>query len=308
MKIVFMGTPSFAVAPLVNLSQHHEILAVVTPLDKIGNRNKITPCPVKQKANELDIPVLQYSSVSKFGIEEISSLNPDVIITCAFGQMLSKEFLSIAKYGVLNVHASLLPKYRGAAPINWALINGETHTGVTIMRTILALDAGDVILSSKIAISKDDNFGSLSAKLSVLSSRLIVNALDLIVQNDITSIPQNNSLATKCGKITKSLELIDWSKPSYQIVNLVRGLSPTPSAYTFLQGRRVKIIECEQIAQIGKDQAGKVIELRKDRIVVACGKGYVGLKVIQLEGNKAVTAKDFINGRKVSLGMVFGNE
>ncbi|MDD3831618.1 MAG: methionyl-tRNA formyltransferase [Clostridia bacterium] len=307
MRVIYLGTPEFAVQPLNYIAQAHQVTAVITQPDKVGSRNKVTNCPVKQRAIELGIPVMQFDNINKQGIEQIKSLNPDIMITCAYGQLLSQQILDIAPHGVLNIHASLLPKYRGAAPINWAIINGEMQSGISIMRTVKRLDAGDVLLQESVNISQEHNAGLLSFELSIVASKLIIIALALIDNQMDTYTPQDEHKATFCGKITTQMELIDWTQDARSVSNLVRGLSPSPCCYTYLNGKRIKINHCVPSACPIKGNVGEII-CTKSKITVCCGSGSVDLIYLLFEGGKIMTARDCINGRKITSGMVLRNE
>lgn len=300
MKIVFLGTPVFAVNALTAIHAKHEIVAVVTQPDKAGNRGKIVSPPVKTKAEELGLLVFQFSNINDEGAEVIEKLKPDVMITAAYGQLLSDKILSIATHGTLNIHASLLPKYRGASPINSVLINGEKQTGVTIMRTVKKMDAGDILLSKVFPLNNNINAGELTEKLSQLGAEAIVSALELIEKGRATYMPQDETQATFCKKITAKTEKIDWLKSANEIHNLIRGLNPTPCAWTMLNGKRLKIIDSEVSTTAGEKAV--VIECKKQGITIGCGESSVTIKTLQYEGGKVMSAADFVNGRRISVG------
>jgi len=300
MKIVFLGTPVFAVNALTAIHAKHEIIAVITQPDKAGNRGKIVSPPVKTKADELGLPVFQFDNINDEGAEIIEKLKPDVMITAAYGQLLSDKILSIAKQGTLNIHASLLPSYRGASPINSVLINGESKTGVTIMRTVKKMDAGDILLSKVFPLDNNINAGELTEKLSQLGAEAIMSALELFEKGQAAFTPQDETQATFCKKITANTERIDWSKSANEIHNLVRGLSPSPCAWTMLNGKRLKIIK-SGVSQTAGEKA-VVTECKKQGITVGCGDSSVIIKTLQYEGGKIMSAADFINGRRISVG------
>ncbi|HRX13950.1 MAG TPA: methionyl-tRNA formyltransferase [Eubacteriales bacterium] len=300
MKIVFLGTPVFAVNALTAIHAKHEILAVITQPDKAGNRGKIVSPPVKIKADELGLAVFQFDNINIDGVEIIEKLKPDVMITAAYGQLLSDKILSVAKQGTLNIHASLLPKYRGASPINSVLINGESETGITTMRTVKKMDAGDVLLSKVFPLNNNINAGELTEKLSQLGAEAIISALELIEKGQATYTPQDESQATFCKKITAKIERIDWSKSANEIHNLIRGLSPTPCAWSMLNGKRLKIIESEVSVTAGEKAV--VTECKKQGITVGCGDSSIIIKTLQYEGGKIMSAADFVNGRRISVG------
>ncbi|MGN0795533.1 MAG: methionyl-tRNA formyltransferase, partial [Christensenellales bacterium] len=241
MKIIFMGTADFSAEILEKLNSRFEISAVVTGCDKESGRGKaVVFSPVKKKALELGLKLLQFEKVSRDGIEEIKELSPDVVVTAAFGQILSDEFLAVPKFGTLNVHASLLPKYRGSSPIQTAIINGEDETGVTIMRTVKEVDAGDVLLSKKISIEKM-TAGELFDKLSILGGEAICEALELVESGKAVFTPQDASKATFCKQFTKNDGIIDFSKTAAQLDCFIRGVTPWPAAFSFIDGTMIKV-------------------------------------------------------------------
>lgn len=308
MKVVFFGTPDFAVNTLESIiSSKHEVLAVVTQPDKrVGRHSELQFSPVKTCALEHNITVLQYEKVSREGIDDLKKLNADIFVTCAFGQILSKELLEIAKHGVINVHASLLPKYRGASPIQYAILNGDAETGVTIMKTEVSLDSGDVIIAEKLQILPEETTDELFDRLSYLGSKLIIKALDDIESGNATFTPQNHSEATVVKQIIKSDALIDFSKDAKTLINFVRGMYSWPCAFTYLNGKILKIIKAKAInydVEISRGDIGKVVFADKNNgLVVACGDGLIEILQLQLEGCKRMTAKDFLLGRKINVG------
>jgi len=304
MKIVFLGTPDFAVPVLKAIhGSKHEILAVVTQPDRpFGRKAIITPCAVKTCALNLGLKVLSYEKIRNEGVEDLKALCPDIMVTCAFGQILSQEILDIAKHGVINVHASLLPKYRGSAPIQYSVINGDRETGVTIMQTGLGVDTGDILLQSKLEILPDETAGELFYRLSILGSKIIVEALDKIEKGEINPIPQDERLATHVKMLKKEDGLIDFTKPALDIKNLVRGLNPWPIAYTKYEGKTLKIYNVSIIETLGN--AGEVISV-DGGITVATGRGSIVINELQLEGGKKMSAKEFLLGRKIPVGYRF---
>ena len=306
MKVVFMGTPDFAVPCLETLTQsRHKVIAVVTQPDRPRNRGQVTYCPVKERALELGIPVLQYEKVSREGVDDIRALNPDVIVTAAFGQMLSREFLEIAPYGVINVHASLLPKYRGSSPIQWAVVNGETETGITIMKTAYKMDSGDIITQKEVAIGEDETAGELFEKLSRAGAPELVKALDLLEDGKATFTPQDESKATYFPMLKKEDGEVDFSLPAHDVVCRVRGFNPWPSAFTSAGGKRIKIFKAAVVE--GKGKPGEVIAAERDGITIACGDNAVKITELQPENGKKMSARDYLAGHKITVGTVFGN-
>lgn len=306
MRILFLGTPDFAVAALERIvGTDNEVVGVVTQPDRKRNRGEVSFCPVKQFAVEKGIKVYQYESIRKEGVEDIKAINPDIMITCAFGQIISQEILDIPKYGVINIHASLLPKYRGSSPIQWCLVNGESKTGVTIMRTALAVDSGDILLQKEIDILPEENAGELFDRLAVLGGQAIVEALEIIADGRAVYTPQQESQATHYPMISKEDGKIDWSKSAREVFNKMRGFTPWPSAFTTLDGKLFKILKCVVSDKIFDDKEGQVfVEERKAYVV--CGNGTVELKEVQLEGKKAMPVSDFLLSGKLKTGVVLG--
>lgn len=306
MRILFLGTPDFAVAALERIvGTDNEVVGVVTQPDRKRNRGEVSFCPVKQFAVEKGIKVYQYESIRKEGVEDIKAINPDVMITCAFGQIISQEILDIPKYGVINIHASLLPKYRGSSPIQWCLVNGESKTGVTIMRTALAVDSGDILLQKEIDILPEENAGELFDRLAVLGGQAIVEALEIIADGRAVYTPQQESQATHYPMISKEDGKIDWSKSAREVFNKMRGFTPWPSAFTTLDGKLFKILKCVVSDKIFDGKEGQVfVEERKAYVV--CGNGTVELKEVQLEGKKAMPVSDFLLSGKLKTGVVLG--
>lgn len=301
MRVVFMGTPDFSVPALENIAKHHQVEAVVTQQDRPrGRGHKMQFTPVKEAALKLDIPVYQPEKVKNPEFVEIlKQKNPDVIVVIAFGQILSKEILDLPKYGCINVHASLLPKYRGAAPIQWAVIDGEEETGVTTMYMAEGLDTGDMIDISKITLDKKETGGSLFDKLSEEGGRLILKTLKKLEQGTAVRIPQDDELSTYAGKITKELGNIDFSKSAAEIERLIRGLNPWPSAYTYLDGKVLKIWDAEAVDEDSLEEPGTILEFGKDYIKASSGKGTLKIRELQLEGKKRMSAEAFLNGYSV---------
>ncbi len=310
MKIVFMGTPDFSAIVLEKLNSVYPVSAVVTGLDKpVGRGYQLKPSPLKVKAQELGIDVLQYEKVSREGIENIQNLNPDVVVTAAFGQILSEKFLSIPKFGVLNVHASLLPKYRGSSPIQWSIINGDEESGITIMRTVKAVDAGDILLKKATPIGKKETAGELFDRLAVLGGEAIVEAIRLLDSGKATFTPQDESLATHCSMISKDDGNIDFAKTARQIDCFVRGMTPWPSAYTHVFGKTLKVFDVEKVDFSGDISAfvcGQVVRANsKEGLFVKVADGVIRLCEIQLEGSKRMSDTAFLLGRNVEVGTKF---
>lgn len=307
MKIVFMGTPDFSAVVLEKLNSAYPISAVVTGLDKpVGRGYQLRPSPLKVKAEELGIPVLQYEKVSREGIEDIKALEPDVIVTAAFGQILSGAFLQIPKFAVLNVHASLLPKYRGSSPIQWAVLNGDEETGITIMKTVKAVDAGDILLQKKTKIGEKETAGELFDRLAILGGEAIVEALKLVENGDAHFVEQNESEVSHCSMIQKEDGKISFDKTARGLDCFVRGMNPWPSAYTEYDGKKLKVFEVKKVDDNTSHKIGEVVFAdTRNGLVVQANDGLLRLADIQLEGAKRMSDVDFLRGRKIELGYLF---
>jgi methionyl-tRNA formyltransferase len=312
MRIVFMGTPTFAVPSLLMLMEEgHELISVVTQPDRpVGRKRILTPPPIKEVAVGKGIPVYQPGKIRlKDGISHIRDLNPELIITAAFGQILPKAILDIPQFGCLNVHASLLPKYRGGAPIHQALINGENETGVTIMYMAEALDAGDIISMRSIPITKDDHVGSLFEQLSHVGAELLKETLPALIRGELTAISQDESQATFAPNIKREQEKIDWNRSAEQIRNQIRGLHPWPVAFTIWQGKPFKVWWAELVEDVPTDVTpGTVWKITIEGIFVATGTGSLQLTDIQPAGKKRLSVREFVKGRQMVVGDQLGDE
>lgn len=301
-KIVFFGTPNIAIKSLEHLvnCSDIEVLAVVTQPDKpAGRGNKITMPPIKELALKYNLPVFQPKSIRKeFEIqEELKKLAPDFFVTFAFGQILSQEVLDIPKYETINLHASLLPKYRGANPIQRAIINGDKETGICTMITELGLDCGDVCLKEIIPISETMNCEELFNKISELSPNLIEKTLKGLVSNEIQPTPQGNEGVCMANKLTKEETIIDWSKSAKEIHNLVRGIYKFPSAYFIHDNKIIKVLETK-VSECNFDNIGKIVKATKDGVDIACKSGTLTLIKVKPEGKGEMLARDWYNGIK----------
>lgn len=307
MRTVFMGTPDFSVETLKELiASEHEVLAVVTQPDKPkGRSDKLIASPVKECAVENGIPVLQPERArdAEF-IEEIRKLAPDVIVVVAFGQILSKELLELPKYGCVNVHASLLPKYRGAAPIQQAVIDGCEYSGVTTMQMGEGLDTGDILLVDKVKLEAKETGGSLFDRLSPVGAKLLIKTLEGLEKGEITPVKQDESEATYVHMIKKSQGLIDFNKSAKELDCLIRGMNPWPSAFTHLDGKMLKIWDADVVSASGTP--GTVIDTDKNSFTVACGEGALKVSEVQLEGKKRMRSSVFMNGNPMEIGKVLG--
>lgn len=313
MKIVYMGTPDFAVAPLEALIQAgHQISAVVTQPDKQKGRGKeVQMTPVKECALKYGIPVFQPVKIKeKEAVEKLREYPADLFVIAAFGQILSEEILNMPRFGCINIHASLLPAYRGAAPIQWVILNGEKKTGVTIMQMEKGLDTGDMLLKAEVDIDSGETGESLHDKLMEIGAKLIVEAIPKLERGELVPEKQDDSLSSYAPRLTKAMGLIDWKKDAIEIERLIRGLNSWPSAYTCYHGKTLKIWEAEVIlAEPERDSSalpGTVCSAGKDFFDVACGKDLLRIRSLQLEGKKRVSVKDFLLGYQLEEGTQLG--
>lgn len=307
MRIVFMGTPDFAVGSLQALceSGKHEILAVVTQPDRPkGRGNKLLQTPVKEYALEQGLTVYQPQKVKtpEF-VELLHELQPELIVVAAFGQFLSKEILELPKYGCINVHASLLPKYRGAAPIQYAIIKGEKESGVTIMQMDIGMDTGAMLDKVVVPIAENTTMGELHDALREQGAALLLQVIDKIAAGTAVAEPQDNEQATYATLLDRSMEHIDWSKTAQEVHNLIRGFNPAPSTFTKLpNGKSLKIWGSKMTDKSSAAAAGTIIETGKHSFFVACGEGVLEITEVQPESKKRMPAQVFLNGRGVQEG------
>ncbi len=298
MRIIFMGTPEFAVGTLEALiHSRHEVVAVVTQPDKPrGRGNTIQFPPVKETAVKYGIPVLQPEKVRvPEVVEQLRSYEPDLIAVVAFGQLLPKSILEMPRYGCVNVHASLLPKYRGAAPIQWAVINGEKESGITTMMMSRGLDKGDMLLKCTVPLDKKETGDSLHDKLAVLGGPLLLETIDQMEAGTIERIVQDDSQSCYASMLTKQMGRIDWTKPASELECLIRGLNSWPSAYTTLKGKTVKIWDAD-VVLAEEGEPGEVIEADKKKLVVKAGEDALSIRSIQPEGKKRMDIDAFLRG------------
>lgn len=309
MKLIFMGTPDFSVGALKALIEAgHEIQAVVTQPDKPKGRGKaVLMTPVKEVALEHGIPVYQPVRIRKEPefIETLKAMEPDAMVVVAFGQILPKEVLDIPRYGCVNIHASLLPKYRGAAPIQWAVIDGERESGVTTMLMDEGLDTGDMLEKAIVVLDEKETGGSLHDKLSEAGGRLIVSTLKKLEEGTAVRTPQGETPTAYARMLDKSLGDIDWTMDAAAIERLIRGLNPWPSAYTSLDGKTLKIWAADVLAEEADGEPGEVLRVGKDAIFVKTGEGTLAIKELQLEGKKRMDAGAFLRGFSLEPGAVF---
>ncbi|MDE6691589.1 MAG: methionyl-tRNA formyltransferase [Clostridia bacterium] len=303
MKIVYAGSPQYAVAPLKALIDAGcEVVAVLTQPDKpTGRKRVLTPTPVKEFALSHGIPVCDFVKVREH-VEELKSFGADLMITCAYGQLLTDDILNAFPLGVYNLHASLLPLYRGASPIQSAILAGEEYTGVTVMKTELALDCGGILLVKRCKVG-GRTCGELSEELSELSATAAVEAVEILKEGEPQLLLQDEARATYCKKISKADAAVDFKEPAQKIANLINAMSPSPAAFAYLNGAAVNLLKaapCE-----GSGECGAVLSADKRGVVIACGEGAVCVSLLQFAGGKAIAAADAVNGRKIKAGDKF---
>jgi methionyl-tRNA formyltransferase len=309
-RILFMGTPAFALPALEQLYTHgYPIIGVITQPDRPKGRGQreVAP-PVKLRAQKLALPVFQPDNINDPSFLDIFyKLNPDIVVVTAFGQILPKSIIDFPPLKCLNIHPSLLPKYRGAAPINWAIIRGETETGVTIMLMDEGMDSGDIVLQQQIEINNMETYGELHDRLAISGAAMLMKAIDRVAAGDFSGQPQNGSLVTFAPRLKKETGRINWSFDAGAIVNLIRGLSPIPTAYTFLEGQAIKIFHAE--AQLGKTPytPGTIGPETARGLSIAAADGCVFLKEVQLAGKNKMAIHEFLRGHRLKPGMILGN-
>ncbi|WP_066289234.1 methionyl-tRNA formyltransferase [Bacillus sp. FJAT-29937] len=313
-KIVFMGTPDFSVPVLQQIiNDGFEVIAVVTQPDRpVGRKRVLTPPPVKAEAEIHGIPVYQPEKIrDREELDKILALNPDLIVTAAFGQILPKELLEAPKYGCINVHASLLPELRGGAPIHYSIIQGKKKTGITIMYMVEKLDAGDILTQVEVPITETDTVGTLHDKLSVAGSKLLSDTLPKLIKGELQPTPQNDAEATFASNIKREQEKIDWKKTGEDIYNHIRGLNPWPVAYTTLNDAVIKVWWSEKVKEDSKQAPGTIIRIEDEALVIAT-ENATAIKIIELQpaGKKKMTAEQFLRGAgsQVQIGDRLGVE
>lgn len=308
MKIAFLGTPDFALPSLKMLYERGDDIVVFTQPDKsVGRKAIMTAPPVKKLALEYGLDVFQFDKIrSEEGLAALKDADPELMVTAAFGQILSKENLSVPRYGCINVHGSLLPKYRGAAPIQWAVINGEEKTGVTTMLTDIGLDTGDILLERETEIGKDETAGELFDRLAEMGAELLKETIEKLERNELEPKKQNDAEATKCSMIKKEHGHIDFSKSEKAIHDLVRGMNPWPCAYAMLEGEAVKIWRTRRIpTKKTGSKAGSILCADKQNgLIVKCGDGDIEILELQFPGSKRMSAQAAMLGHEL-LGKVF---
>ena len=311
MNLVFMGNPSFAVPTLEKLAaSDYQIVAVVSnPPQKMGRGKKIRETAIALEAKSMGLHVIQYQDLKSIHFKrELEELNADLFVVVAF-RILPKSLITIPKLGSINLHGSLLPDYRGAAPIQWALINGDEETGLSTFFIEPKVDTGAVICQDRLSIRPDDNYSGLSKRMGSLGSDLLLKTINLIENGSTSAIKQNDNEATLAPKISKDMTIIDWNKPARELHNLVRGLTLTPGAATIIKGKRIKIQETR--VDNDKDGSnylpGEIIAIKKSIVTVQTGKGFLLIHRVQLEGKKAMDIGSFMNGFTLNIGDRFGN-
>jgi methionyl-tRNA formyltransferase len=302
-----MGTPGFAVPTLRALIESdNDVVAVVTKPDTPkGRGRRVIPPPIKILTIDYNIPVLQPEKIkTEEFYSELKKCEPDMICVAAYGKILPKNILDLPPYGCINVHASLLPKYRGAAPINWAIVRGEKITGITTMMMDEGMDTGDILLQKEVKIEVEDNAESLSEKLSIVGAELLIETISLQKQERLPRIPQDHSKATYAPMLKKENGIIDWRTSSEEIKNLIRGTLPWPGAHTTIDGKNLKLYKAEVSHGIGKP--GEVMLSESGILRVATGDGSIDIKEIQIEGGKRLSTRAFLSGRKIPTGTILG--
>lgn len=299
-KIIFMGTPSFSVPILEGLlEQGYDVLAVVTQPDRpVGRKRVITPPPVKEAALKQQLLVLQPEKISGSPeMEQVIELAPDIIVTAAFGQFLPEKILKAPTFGAINVHASLLPKYRGGAPVHYSIIEGEKETGVTIMEMVKKMDAGDILAQKAIPITKQDDVGTMFERLSMVGKELLLETLPKILANEVIPIPQDETKVSFSPNISREQEKIDWHKTAEEIDNQVRGMRPWPTAFTTYKETTWKLWKVVPLSETTTAEVGTIIRRTKKELWIACGEGTVlSIAVLQPSGKGKLAIQDFLNG------------
>ncbi len=309
MRILFMGTPDFAAGALKSIIDNgHEVVLVVTQTDKPKGRGKeVQFTPVKKVAIEHGIEVFQpVKAKDAEAVAKFKECNADVFVVAAYGQILTQEILDIPKYGCINIHASLLPKYRGAAPIQWSIIDGEKVTGVTTMMMDAGIDTGDMLDKCEVIIDDNETGGSLHDKLMEAGAKLILETLRKVEEGTLTRTKQDDSMSCYAKMLDKKLGDIDFSKSAEEIERLIRGLNPWPSAYTRVNGKNLKIISASVLDKEYEGEQGQIVEIGKNQMVVKTGKGALGIEKLQIEGKKAMDTGDFLRGNSIEEGTMLG--
>lgn len=309
MKVVYMGTPDFAVKPLEALIEaNYDVVGVFTQPDKpVGRKAILTPPPVKVVALENNIPVFQPDSLKNgVGVELLKDLNPDVVIVVAYGKILPKDFLDYPKYGCINIHGSILPEYRGAAPIQWSVLDGKELAGVTAMQMDVGLDTGDMLLTKTTKIGVDETSGELYDRLTVLGADLLIETLEKLPKGELTPVKQDDSKSSYASMLDKTMSPVDFTKSAWEVHNKIRGLDPWPVALTVLDGKNLKLFSSHISEDLTGGKPGEAVVL-KNGLAIFCGDGKaVVVKDVQYEGKKRMAAADFFRGHPIADGTVLG--
>ena len=307
MKVVYMGTPDFAVAPLKALVENgYDVCAVVTQPDKpVGRKAILTPPPVKVQAQELGIKVHQPQTLKNGeGLDILREYNPDIVVVVAYGKILPKDFLEFPKFGCINIHGSILPKYRGAAPIQRCVLDGEEFAGVTSMQMDVGLDTGDMLLVEKTPIGENETAGELFDRLAPMGADLLIKTLKAIENREIVPQKQNDSESTYAAMLDKSMSRVDWNNSAQQVHNQIRGLDPWPVALTVLDGKTLKLFKSYVSKELSGGKSGQV-QVTKDGLAVYCGDSRaVVITEVQFEGKKRMKSADFLRGHQISDGLI----
>lgn len=317
MNIVYLGTPEFAVPTLKALhASHHNVVAVVTQQAKPSGRGKkLKPSPVKICAENLGIPVLEFKNISKQGEEVLKNLHPDVLVTCAYGQILRQNILTLAPNGVLNIHGSLLPKYRGSSPIQWTILNGEKLAGITILKSDIGIDDGPVLQYSEVPVLKDETASELFVRISEIAPKVILDALQKVETGTAVFVPQNHEQATVCKKLTKEMKQVDFSLSAEQVKNHINGLDAGPVAEVNYEGMILKLYKASilteqelfhlQLNALASYKNGQVVVAKvKQGIVVKCANGFIKLLKLQAPSGKVMEANSYLNGKIIKEGSI----
>lgn len=310
MRIIFMGNPDFAVPSLQRIFESsHKIIAVVSnPPKWIGRGNKIRETAVGLAAKAMEIPLLQPPKLNdKQLLQYLSWMKPDIFVVVAY-KILSDRLLSIPKYGAINLHPSLLPKYRGAAPIQWSLINGDSRTAVTTISLSKQIDSGEILLQETVDIKDKDNYGTLVSRLSEIGASIVVETLDGIEAGTLQGTPQDESKVTSAPKIKSDDYKIDWTKPAFEIHNLIRAFSPAPGAFTTFNSKRIKIFSSSILDKSSEEnKCGEIVIYSKNQLVIQTGKGLLDIGEVQMEGKKRMKVEEFLRGTKLQIKMMLGD-
>ncbi len=309
MKIAFMGTPDFAVPCLEKLiNSEHEVVGVFCQPDKPKGRTQVlTAPPVKELALQHNLPVFQPVTLKNGeGVKLLEQINPDLIIVTAYGKILPEDFLNYPKYGCINIHGSILPKYRGASPIQWAVLNGDKEAGVTSMQMDAGLDTGDMLIIRSIPVGENETAEELFDRLSVLGADVLTETIEALEKGELKPVRQDESRATYVGMLSKQMSAVDWTKPAHEVHNKIRGLYSWPGASTVLEGKTLKLHKAVISDKMGNNISGSVVG-NEESLIVCCGDNKcIELLEIQLEGKKRMNTQDFLRGRKIPVGTVLG--